>query len=135
MDAVTDVRLGREIVAQGKLQSLREQLHLTRSAMAELLHTSVFTYSSWESKPHTQIWPTTASRIGRFYESAVHQLQLLAEDGISMEELVPLHIAASTLGVPQELLFKWCREEKLETADLGVLGLWIYRDNIDYLNK
>jgi hypothetical protein len=44
--------------------------------------------------------------------------------------LVPLHIAASTLGLPQEVLLQWYRNERFEAVDLGILGLWIHRDKV-----
>ena len=135
LDVLADVRLGREIVAEQMLKPLREKLGLTRSAMAELLHTSVFTYSTWENKPDTALWPSTASRIGRFHRAATDQLEGLAAEGIQVKELVPLHIASSQLGVPQELLFQWYREEKFEAVDLGILGLWLWRDTIKDINR
>jgi len=131
LEVLADVRLGREVVANEKLQLLRERLGLTRSAMAELLNTSIFTYSSWEKRPNTAVWPSTAGRIGRFYQAATRQLDILDEELISIGELMPLHGAASVLGVPQEVLFKQYREGQLEAVDLGILGLWVYRDYIE----
>lgn len=130
LQTLEEVRLGREVVAEGNLRPLREKLGLTRSAMAELLHTSMFTYSSWELRPNTVLWPSTAGRIGRFYRAATAQLEGLEADGIQLDELMPLHIASSLLGMPQELLFQWYREGKFNAVDLGILGLWLYRDEV-----
>jgi len=135
LEVLEDVRLGREVVAEEKLKPLRLQLGLTRSAMAELLHTSMFTYSSWELRPEITLWPSTAARIGRFFTAANNQLKILELENIAIKELVPLHIAASMLGIPQELLFQWYREEKFEAVDLGILGLWLYRDEIKDISR
>lgn len=130
LEVLPDVRLGREVVAKRRLQPLREALGLTRSAMAELLNTSIFTYSSWEKRPEIAVWPSTAGRIGRFYEAATRQLELLHDEQINIEKLMPLHGAASVLGVPQEVLFKRYREGHLEALDLGILGLWVERNYV-----
>jgi transcriptional regulator with XRE-family HTH domain len=135
LDESEDVRLGREVVVQERLKPLRLKLGLTRSAMAELLHTSMFTYSSWELRPNTALWPSTAGRIGRFYTAATKQLILLEQEAIAIEELVPLHIASSMLGIPQELLLQWYRQEKFEAVDLGILGLWLWRDEVKDINR
>lgn len=134
VEDLTDVRLGREVVASGQLQELREHIGVARSVMAEYLHTSIVTYSLWESRrPATSIRPSTASRIGRFYRFATTQLLDLANWGVSIKDLVPLHVAASNLGMPQEVLFLWHKEERFKAVDLGVLGLWLHPDQIEQL--
>jgi hypothetical protein len=77
-----------------------------------------------------RLWPQTAERVGRFYRIASEELQLLEDDGITLSKLMPLYLAASTIGVPQELLLQWYREGKFDAVDLGILGLWVHRDDL-----
>lgn len=120
--------LGREIVAGHQLEVLRNRLGLTRTAMAELLHTSPITYGTWEKNPAVNLWPATAARIGRFYHNATEELRYVEKTlRISMTDLVPLYIASTQLGIPQELLLRRYRQDEFEAVDLGMLGLWVHR--------
>lgn len=122
--------LGREVVAEGDLTRLREALGLNRSSMSELLRTSVVTYTQWE-QGNVRLWPTTAERIGRFYHLAQNHLDLLNKAGIPIKDLIPLHHATRTLGVSQSLLLKRYREEVIDAEDLGILGLWLYKEDLE----
>lgn len=139
IDCMTDpgieqIMTGRTVVADGLLRELREDLGLTRAAMAELLHTSPITYATWENRPTTvRLWPSTAERIGRFYSGAQTVISQLEGEGIHLKNLLPLHLAATQLGLPQELILKWFREGRFEAVDLGILGLWIERDDMHLL--
>lgn len=119
------VAVGRKAVASGKLQRLREKLALSRNAMADMLYTAPATYASWESGSVT-LRPHTAERVGRFMVSAEAQLKDLREHKIRIANLIPFHIVARELGVPNELLFKRYREGLFPAEDLGILGLWVY---------
>ncbi len=124
-----DIELGRAVASDGRLATLRGRLGLSRQAVAELLHTSTLVYTSWEKRA-VRLWPQTAERVGRFYRIASEELQLLEDDGITLSKLMPLYLAASTIGVPQELLLQWYREGKFDAVDLGILGLWVHRDDL-----
>lgn len=124
-----DVELGRDVVADGRLRQLREEMGLSRQAMAELLQTSTIVYASWESRA-VRLWPSTAERVGRLYRLANEELDMLADDGQPISKLMPLYLAASTVGVPQELFLSWYRDGHFEAVDLGILGLWVYREDI-----
>lgn len=127
-------QFGREVVATDKLRALREFLGLSRNAMADLLHTSLRTYTSWEQRSgDVTLRPVTAARVGRFYTSAVRGLDLLAESGHNPKELMPFHVVATHLGIPQELLLRRYREGRVEAIDAGILGLWIRRDSLEDL--
>jgi DNA-binding XRE family transcriptional regulator len=125
VQSAEDIELGRYVVREGLLQQLRAQLGLTRNAMAELLHTSYPTYTSWENRKEINLWPSTAQRLGRFYRIAQHEIELLDEVGIKVYDLVPFHMVATHLGIPQELLFRLYREDKVEAYDTGIMGLWV----------
>jgi hypothetical protein len=124
-----DIELGRAVAADGRLTQLRSRLGLSKQAMAELLHTSTIVYASWEARV-VRLWPSTAGRVGRFYRFASEELRILEDDGIELSKLMPLYLAASTIGVPQELLLSWYRAGNFEAVDLGILGLWVHRDDL-----
>lgn len=125
-----DVQLGREVVADGRLRELREDLGLSRQAMAELLHTSTIVYASWETRA-VRLWPSTAERVGRFFRLALDELAFLEQSEHPVAGLMPLYLAASNVGVPQELFLSWYRDGHFEAVDLGILGLWVHTKDID----
>lgn len=135
MDELAEAELGREVVLSGRLGQLRAVLGLSHSAMAELLNTSNSVYKTWELNPPHRMWGSTAARIGRFYANAQRQVEDLLNHEIPIDELMPLFAAASALGVAQELLLKHYRAEKFHAEDLGILGLWIYRDELQDIGK
>lgn len=126
-------RLGRQVVADGLLSGLRTRLRLTRNAMSELLLTSPITYASWEDRPDVRIWRGTAVRVGRFYQAVQEELADLEREGVDLAGLMPFYLAATQLGVPQELLLRRYREGEVEAVDAGPLGLWIRPDAVEAL--
>ena len=124
---------GREVIAAGLLTQLRTQLGLTRNAMSELLHTSPITYATWEDRPDVRVWRETAVRVGRFYHRAMEELATLASAGIDLTGLMPFHLAATALGVPQELLLRRYRDGEVDAVDAGLLGLWIHPAKVEAL--
>lgn len=121
---------GRRAVANGELLALRERLGLTVNAMAEFLGTTQNTYRSWEENLVTRMWPQTAQRIGRFILHANRHLDFLESHGVSIDDLIPLHKVAGQLGIPHEILIKRYREGLFAADDLGILGLWVDREDI-----
>jgi len=121
---------GRRAVAAGDLLALRETLGLTVNAMAEFLGTTQNTYRSWEENRVQRLWPQTAQRIGRFILHANRHLDFLASHGVGIDSLIPLHKVAGQLGVPHEILIKRYREGLFAADDLGILGLWVDREDI-----
>lgn len=124
-----DVALGYKVITERLLLPLRTDLNFSRSAMADLLETSLTTYTAWEER-ETTLWRRSAERLGRFYRHARAQLDSLARDGIYIADLVPLHEVAVVLGSPQELLLQRYRNDEFDAVDLGMLGLWIYREDL-----
>jgi DNA-binding XRE family transcriptional regulator len=119
------VALGRAVVADGRLRKLRERLGITRSAMAELVHTNMVTYTDWERRPEVNLRPVTAERVGRFFHVAEQEMTLLEEAGFNPDDMVPFHVVATLLGIPQELLLQWYRDGRFVALDAGILGLWV----------
>ena len=126
--------LGRKAVANGDLKRLRKELGLNRSSMAELLRTSMVTYTAWE-RGDVRLWPVTAERIGRFCSIARKHLDLLYDAEIELSEPPPLHHATVALGVPQELLLKRVKEKDIDVEDLGILGMWLYKEDLERIRE
>ena len=122
---------GRRAVANGELFALRETLGLTINAMAEFLGTTQNTYKTWENNEVRRLWPQTAQRIGRFILHAQRHLDFLASHDVSIDSLLPLHKVAGQLGIPHEILIKRYREGWFAADDLGILGLWVDREDIE----
>jgi hypothetical protein len=122
---------GYRAVAKGQLGTMRTRLGLSRNAMSDLLYTSPLTYNTWEDRPGTRIRPQTALKVGRFMIHSKKQLAILREYRISLKKLMPMHEVAAVLGVPHELLIQRYREDLFEAEDLGLLGLWVYRNALD----
>jgi len=103
--------------------------------MAELLHTNLVSYADWERRPQVQLRPTTAERVGRFYSIAIEELTVLKEFGLDPGGMLPFHVVAGQLGVPQEVLLDWYRGGRFEAVDAGILGLWVSRGTMRRLQR
>ena len=124
------VELGRAVVADGRIKALRNRLGITRSAMSELLYTNTVTYADWERRPNVNLRHNTAERVGRFYFLATNQLKTLEEEGYDPADHVSLAVVSTLLGVAQEVLFQWYRQERIDAVDAGILGLWVHRSEL-----
>jgi hypothetical protein len=96
---------------------------------------SPLTYNKLEDTDEAseRMWSSTAERLGRFEYLAEITLEELRSEGVRLDDLSPLHVIATHHGLPQELMLKWYREGKLPAWDLGILGLWIHKDDVHYL--
>jgi DNA-binding XRE family transcriptional regulator len=128
------VDLGRAVVADGRLKKLRETLGLTLNAMAELLYTAWPTYNSWEVRK-VHLRSETAARVGRFYATAIMELKVLKEHDLDISHLVPFHVVATLLGIPQEQLLYRYREGQFAAIDAGILGLWVSKPELNRLRN
>lgn len=125
--------VGYRAVQLGQLGRMRLRLGLSRNAMSDLLYTSPQTYNTWEDYPGTRIRPETAMKVGRFMVHSKKQLAILREHKINLKKLMPLHDVAGQLGVSHELLIHRYREGLFEAEDLGLLGLWVYKSDLDHV--
>ena len=125
------MKIGYRAVQLGQLGRMRERLGLSRNAMSDLLYTSPQTYNTWEDYPGTRIRPETAMKVGRFMVHSKKQLAILREHKINLKKLMPLHDVAGQLGVSHELLIHRYREGLFEAEDLGLLGLWVHKSQLD----
>jgi hypothetical protein len=95
------------------------------------------TYNKCEDDPDSSrhVWASTAERLGRFvYLMEIH-MDRLAEEGISLADMVPFHVVALQYGLPQEVLLHWQRQEHIHLEDLGVLGLWMRKEDLHVLDN
>lgn len=131
------VETGRRLVADGGLVQLRKELGFTRTAMSEMLCIAPLTYTRWESQPGTssRMWEESAARLGRFAIVANRTLLELTEHGIQLKDMLPLHLVAMELGMPQELILQWYRDSRIHATDLGILGLWIQKTDLHTLRE
>lgn len=127
-------RLGREVVANGDLKDLRKTLGLTKFAMSELLQVAWPTYANWERRP-VKLRRETAIRVGRFYHNATLELETLTEHNINIKKMVPFHVVATYLGIPQEQLLYRYRNGEFPATDLGILGLWMSQGDLAELRS
>jgi transcriptional regulator with XRE-family HTH domain len=120
---------GRRRLIQGDLLAMRTTLGLTRNAMAEFLGTSQATYKTWEEGT-VNIYTSTYDRIRRFLHHAERQLEYLSQHDCNISDLLPLHAVAGQLGVPHEVLMQRYRDGLFTADDLGILGLWVDREDV-----
>lgn len=128
-----DEQVGRHAIASGQLTALRTLLGVSGSFMSELLHTSPSAYRRWEREPaeSLMIRSPTAQRVGRFYHRAVEMLTDLEATDYQLSDLIPLHHYAEQRGRPLEQLMVEIREQRLDSVDLGVLGIWVLKDQAE----
>lgn len=125
---------GRQAWENGELEGMREHLGLSRNAMAEFLGTSQATYKTWEEGT-VNMYRSTFQRIGRFLLLAYRQLDYLAQHEVDVSTLIPLHKVAGQLGVPAEILMARYREGLFTADDLGILGLWVDREDVELITE
>lgn len=131
---------GREAIEQGKLRQHRHLFSLSRTRTAQLLGTSTRTITQWEemegSAPSTRkLYSMSAARIGQFLTTteAIHQ-RLLSQD-IDPAKLVPLSTLTALLGISvnSPLITNRCQTGALNCHDLGILGIYVPRDQAETL--
>lgn len=129
-EVIPMIRLGREVITDGRLRALRERLKLSSNLMSELFHISQITYARWEKRGGDHLKPSAAERIGRVYTQITATLDQLQRDGIKIDDLIPFHLTAAAAGIPNELLLQRYRAGEFEAVDLGILGLWVHREDL-----
>jgi hypothetical protein len=104
--------------------------------MAQLLSMSPVTYIKCEEPKHAgQMWANTAEKLGRFYWLAELTLLDLEHVDIHLDQLMSMPMVASMSGIPPEVLMKWHRDGVIATEDLGILGLWVYRTDLEHIGE
>lgn len=130
--SVEHEQYGRNIITSSELLPLRNELGVSRTAMAEILRLSPITYYHCEDNPQfgTRIWSGTAQRVGRMCWLTRITLNHLYEDNVDIRRLTPFHRLPVKTGWPQEVLLNWYRQGRIAAEDLGILGLWVHDDDL-----
>lgn len=133
-DVIEMALLGRQVVEDGRLRQLRDQLGFSVNVMSEVLYMNAVSYRRWESGGGAALKPSVAERLGRFYVQAIRTLDLLSEQDLQLRDLVPFHLVAGAAGLPHEILLQRCRRGHIDGVDLGILGTWLHRADLDKLS-
>lgn len=109
----------------------------TRLAMH--LRTNTASLRRWFTNPDTveRMHDTTAARIGQWSYEAASAARVLLDQGVRMIDLYPLNLLAGQMGrsVSSLLYIKMCREGEITCYDLGPMGVYIPRDQVDKLKE
>jgi hypothetical protein len=54
---------------------------------------------------------------------------------VDLADLTPIHVLATSHGMPLELLVQLYRQGAIHAEDLGILGLWVHKDDIHYIRE
>ena len=131
IDIVAKAVAGREMIIRGDLWTLQKQFGLSRTALAALLEVSPLTVKAWQHrKAIDRVWRDIAARVYNLVTQGNLVQADLARSSIKIRTLMPLHSAAEQCGLPQEVIGRWVREERIRAEDLGLLGLWLYREDL-----
>jgi hypothetical protein len=122
---------GRNILASGGLEELRQWYSLSYTRLANHLSTNTTALRSWLDQPSTvqRIQATTAARIGQFaYALTIKARELYDQDpSIKVTDLYPLWKLAGELGRSSvsPKFMQLCRSQQLTCIDTVVLGVYV----------
>lgn len=126
--------LGQMVTIGGDLQELREQIGLSRNAVAKLVPVSLAALRKWETGEQA-IGTHSAVRIGEWYWGATRVLEDMESEGLKISDYIPLPTAAQYLSLSRVDVEEKCQKGKLECIGFGVLGTWVPRAQIPALNR
>lgn len=125
------VKLGFNAVLGGLLSDLRDRTGLSRSGMARLIGVDPEALRDYELLRRTMNLDT-AVRVGGWLWSAERAIQG-EDDPINFNELIPAAGAAMHFQVPVDDLEEYCDKNKIDYEYLGVLGVFVYRNQVPAL--
>lgn len=125
------VKLGLNAVFHGQLSDMRKVTGLSRAGMADLIGVTSEALREWEALRRMMTIPT-ALRVGEWFWAAE---KVIDNDGkpIDFRWLMPGSGACMMFNVPTEKLREYLEWKSLDFEDLGVLGIFVYRDQIPAL--
>ena len=126
------IRLGMTSTLTGELARLREKVHLSRNAQARLMDVTPDALKRWEEAKQGMN-SDSALRVGEWVWAAERVVADLEATGVDLAALVPLSTACQHLSMSAEDVVQKCRTGALRCEDLGVLGMYVYRDYIPSL--
>lgn len=111
-------------IASGGLARLRDQFSLSITMQAHLIGVPPHSLASWERGAAS---PSVVSmtKVRAWYEQAAK-----ISESVNEFNLVPLSTASQLLGVGMATVREQCRTGELRCTDLGVLGVFVSRDDI-----
>lgn len=125
------VKLGLNAAFHGQLSDMRKVTGLSRAGMADLIGVTSEALREWEALRRTMTL-ATALRVGEWFWAAEKVIDN-AGDPIDFSLLIPGAGACMMLNVPADELREHLRYKGLDHEDLGVLGVFVYRDQIPAL--
>jgi DNA-binding XRE family transcriptional regulator len=125
------VKLGFNAVLGGRLSDMRDRTGLSRSGMARLIGVDPEALRDYELLRRTMNLNTAVAVGGWFWaaERAIHG----EDDPIDFTELIPAAGAAMHFQVPVEALEDYCDANAIDYEFLGVLGVFVYRNQVPAL--
>lgn len=122
-------RLGVQVTVSGDLARFRAKTRLTKNTMAHLLGVSIGALSAYE-RAERAITKDVALRIGEWYWGACVALKDALDNGIPVHAMIPIPQAAQHLNVPVADVEQRCRFGSLRCESLGVMGYFVYADDL-----
>lgn len=125
------VKLGLNAVLDGRLSDMRTKTGLSRHGMARLIGVDPQALREWE-RLERMMTLVTAERVGRWFDQAEEAID---NGGIPIDftQMIPASGAAMLLNIHESLLASKLAKDHLEFERFGVLGLFVYRDQIPAL--
>lgn len=125
------VKLGLNAAFHGQLSEMRKVTGLSRAGMAGLIGVTSEALREWEALRRTMTMET-ALRIGEWFWAAEKIIDN-AGDPIDFSILMPGGGACMMFNVKADELKKYLEWQHVDFEDLGVLGIFVYRDQIPAL--
>lgn len=122
-------RLGIQVTVSGDLAALRAKMLLTKNAMARQVGISIGALTAYENALRG-ISPEVGLRIGEWYWGAITALQDAIAEGIPVHTMIPSCQAAQYLHTPHPDVEEMCADGRLRCELLGVLGYYVYADEL-----
>lgn len=119
-------QLGSDVVKNGQLVSIRDRFRLSTTMLAHMIGVAPGRLLLWL---HNGYDPSrkSAIKIGNWYERATSKI---AELEVGSADLVHVSTASQQLGASYATITDWCTRGLLRCQDLGVLGLYVHKDDI-----
>ncbi len=128
------VRLGQQATAMGDLDTLRQSVGITRNTMANLIPVAADALRKWENGEQA-ISVASAEKVGEWLWGVRGVLADIRADGIDIQDWVPMSAAAKYLSLSQGDVQEKCDKGQMRCLSLGVLGIWVAREDVPALRK
>jgi hypothetical protein len=130
---------GRDLLHNyGAFKELRGLLGVTLNRMSVITGVNSKTMEGWEAAGQTStVRAGTAIKIGKIYQEVLRWVAELDQEGVRLTQLMPWHDVARSFGVAPDSyrLKQKCQEGALTCRDLGSLGVYVPRVEVEALKK